>query len=204
MVLRCRPDSHGGGHVAGKFRCSSACAPWASCCRNASGSRISAAVCWDFTLLNLTGYMFDQHLPLFTRGLSLFHGWLPLLLVWLLFRLGYDKRALSAWTSLASGLGARLLSFYSARRRPSGQPQHSRSNELCLRFQRPAAAASGSTKTFMSSCGWACCGSSPFSPPIWPCAKSSPRRNPRAVQNFPSGLFDHFSLYAGAGSPSFW
>ena len=57
-----------------------------------------------FHFLNLTGYMFDPHLPLFTRGLSLFHGWLPLLLVWLLFRLGYDKRALLAWTSLAAGL----------------------------------------------------------------------------------------------------
>jgi hypothetical protein len=55
-------------------------------------------------LLGLTGYMFDPRLPLFTRGLSLFHGWLPLLLVWLLIRLGYDKRALSAWTGLAAGL----------------------------------------------------------------------------------------------------
>src|ERR1022692_1656537 len=57
-----------------------------------------------FHFLNLTSYMFDPHLPLFTRGLSLFHGWLPLLLVWLLFRLGYDKRALTAWTILATGL----------------------------------------------------------------------------------------------------
>jgi hypothetical protein len=57
-----------------------------------------------FRLLGLTGYMFDSRLSLFTRGLSLFHGWLPLLLVWLLFRLGYDKRALSAWTALAAGL----------------------------------------------------------------------------------------------------
>ena len=57
-----------------------------------------------FHLLGLTSYMFDRHLPLFTRGLSLFHGWLPLLLVWLLVRLGYDKRALSAWTGLAAGL----------------------------------------------------------------------------------------------------
>lgn len=55
-------------------------------------------------LLGLTGYMFDPRLPLFTRGLSLFHGWLPLLLVWLLFRVGYDKRALPAWTGLAAGL----------------------------------------------------------------------------------------------------
>src|SRR5947209_16865020 len=55
-------------------------------------------------LLRLTGYMFDPHLPLFIRGLSLFHGWLPVLLVWLLTRLGYDKRALGAWTVLAAGL----------------------------------------------------------------------------------------------------
>ncbi len=58
-----------------------------------------------FHFLNLTGYMFDSHLPLFTRGLSLFHGWLPLLLIWLLFRLGYDKKALPAWTVLAAALG---------------------------------------------------------------------------------------------------
>lgn len=55
-------------------------------------------------LLGLTDYMFDRQPPLFTRGLSLFHGWLPFLLVWLLSRLGYDKRALPAWTGLAAGL----------------------------------------------------------------------------------------------------
>jgi hypothetical protein len=57
-----------------------------------------------FHFLNLTSYMFDPHLPLFTRGLSLFHGWLPFLLVWLLIRLGYDKRALFGWTALAATL----------------------------------------------------------------------------------------------------
>src|SRR5579859_4697421 len=60
-------------------------------------------------LLGLTSYMFDSRLPLFIRGLSLFHGWLPILLVWLLFKLGYDRRALSAWTPLAAGL---LLAGY--------------------------------------------------------------------------------------------
>jgi hypothetical protein len=54
--------------------------------------------------LGLTGYMFDPALPLFTRELSLFHGWLPLLLVWLLARLGYDTRALFAWSALAAAL----------------------------------------------------------------------------------------------------
>jgi len=58
-----------------------------------------------FHFLNLTGYMFDPNVPLFTRGLSLFHGWLPVLLVWLLFRLGYDQRALPVWTVVAAVLG---------------------------------------------------------------------------------------------------
>lgn len=52
-------------------------------------------------LTGMTNYMFDPNLPIFTRGLSLFHGWLPLLLVWLLACVGYDKRALPAWTGLA-------------------------------------------------------------------------------------------------------
>ena len=56
------------------------------------------------SFLGFTGYMFDPQLPLFTRGLSLFHGWLPILLVWLLIRLGYDKRGLYAWTGTASAL----------------------------------------------------------------------------------------------------
>lgn len=58
-----------------------------------------------FPMLKLTAYMFDSHLPLFTRALSLFHGWLPAWLVWLLFRLGYDRRALVAWSLLAAALG---------------------------------------------------------------------------------------------------
>src|SRR5262249_22722605 len=40
-------------------------------------------------------------LPLFTRGLSFFHFWLPLFLLWVLARLGYDRRAFRAWTLLA-------------------------------------------------------------------------------------------------------
>jgi hypothetical protein len=55
-----------------------------------------------FHILGLTDYMFDSNLPLFTRGLSLFHGWLPLVLLWLLSRVGYDTRALPAWTVLAA------------------------------------------------------------------------------------------------------
>lgn len=50
--------------------------------------------------LGLSGYMLDPQIPLFVRGLSLFHGWLPFLLVWLVYRLGYDRRALLVQTVL--------------------------------------------------------------------------------------------------------
>jgi hypothetical protein len=53
------------------------------------------------SLTGLTDYMFEPHRSLFLRGLSLFHGWLPFLLVYLVWKLGYDRRALVAWTALA-------------------------------------------------------------------------------------------------------
>jgi hypothetical protein len=46
----------------------------------------------------MTDYMFETQRSLFLRGLSLFHGWLPFLLIYLLMRTGYDRRALPAWT----------------------------------------------------------------------------------------------------------
>lgn len=52
-------------------------------------------------LTGMTAYMFDSTLPWFTRALSFFHFWLPLLLLWLVWRLGYDARAFKAWTILA-------------------------------------------------------------------------------------------------------
>lgn len=49
----------------------------------------------------LTGYMFNPEYRFFTRFLSFFHFWLPIFLVWLVWRLGYDGRAFVAWTLLA-------------------------------------------------------------------------------------------------------
>jgi len=49
----------------------------------------------------MTDYMFDANIPLFARSLSLFHGWLPFLLVYLVFKTGYDKRAFYIWTVIA-------------------------------------------------------------------------------------------------------
>lgn len=52
-------------------------------------------------LTGMTDYMFDTAKPLFLRGLSLFHGWLPLLIVFLVWKVGYDRRALPAWSILS-------------------------------------------------------------------------------------------------------
>jgi hypothetical protein len=43
-------------------------------------------------LIGGTEYMFDPHVPLFIRLLSLFHVVVPLLLLWTIWRLGYDGR----------------------------------------------------------------------------------------------------------------
>ena len=45
------------------------------------------------SLIGLSAYMFDPRIPLFIRVLSGFHIVLPLLLLWMLHRLGYDQRA---------------------------------------------------------------------------------------------------------------
>ena len=54
---------------------------------------------WPVT--GMTDYMFKHENSLFLRGLSSFHGWLPFLLIYLVWQLGYDRRALPAWTGLA-------------------------------------------------------------------------------------------------------
>ena len=43
-------------------------------------------------LIGGTEYMFDPHVPLLMRLLSLFHIVAPLLLLWAIWRLGYDSR----------------------------------------------------------------------------------------------------------------
>jgi hypothetical protein len=60
----------------------------------------------DFGLLD---YMFDARIPLWARLLSLYHVPLPFLLIWLVWRCGYDVRALWWQTALASAILA--LSF---------------------------------------------------------------------------------------------
>jgi hypothetical protein len=55
-------------------------------------------------LVGMTAYMFNHENSLFLRGLSLFHGWLPFLLVYLVWEFGYDRRGFPAWTVLAWAL----------------------------------------------------------------------------------------------------
>jgi hypothetical protein len=56
------------------------------------------------SLTGMADYMFDADRSLFLRMLSLFHGWLPFLLVYLVWRIGYDRRAFWSWTALAWAL----------------------------------------------------------------------------------------------------
>ncbi|MFO0871856.1 MAG: hypothetical protein U0935_23270 [Pirellulales bacterium] len=72
-----------------------------------------------YPLVGLTGYMFDDRYPLLTRQLSFFHFWLPFVLAWLVWRLGYDRRALAGWGVLATVL---VLFCYLAMPAPPAPP----------------------------------------------------------------------------------
>jgi hypothetical protein len=51
-------------------------------------------------LISIAAYMFDSKLPLYLRSLSIFHLALPPTLLFLVYRLGYDQRALIYQTLL--------------------------------------------------------------------------------------------------------
>ena len=51
-----------------------------------------------------TEYMFDPEKPLWLRGLSLFHLWTIPLLIWLVRRVGYDRRGWWVQTAIAGVL----------------------------------------------------------------------------------------------------
>jgi hypothetical protein len=100
LFLRRHADHSAGRHLAGKRPAGV----------DVRGRDPDPADLWvvDFTVrifgVSLTGttdYMFNPNTSLFLRGLSLFHGWLPFLLVYLVWKLGYDRRGLPAWTGLA-------------------------------------------------------------------------------------------------------
>jgi hypothetical protein len=55
----------------------------------------------DLLRMDATAYMFDATIPPYVRALSLFHVFLPPLLLWLVLRLGYDRRAIVLTTMIA-------------------------------------------------------------------------------------------------------
>jgi hypothetical protein len=56
------------------------------------------------SLTGITDYMLIADHSLFLRLLSLYHAWLPFLLVYLVWKTGYDRRAFWSWTVLFWGL----------------------------------------------------------------------------------------------------
>lgn len=59
------------------------------------------ATAMGMPVTGMTGYMFQDAIPLFARFLSFFHFWLPIVLLWLVLRLGYDRRGLWLWWVVA-------------------------------------------------------------------------------------------------------
>lgn len=50
---------------------------------------------------NATNYMFDHRLSLFGRAISLYHFYIPILLLWMVYKLRYDTRAFVTQTLYA-------------------------------------------------------------------------------------------------------
>ncbi|AGA32841.1 putative transmembrane protein [Thioalkalivibrio nitratireducens DSM 14787] len=81
------------------------------------------------TPLGVVDYMYNPEIALFVRLLSLYHLLLPFVLLWLVWRLGYDRAAWKLWIPI--GLSILLLSFlFSSPERnvnwvwgPGGEPQ---------------------------------------------------------------------------------
>ncbi|TIU18155.1 MAG: membrane-associated protein, partial [Mesorhizobium sp.] len=52
-------------------------------------------------LTGLAAYMFDPREPAYVRALSGFHLFMPVIIIFMLIRQGYDRRAFKAQTALA-------------------------------------------------------------------------------------------------------
>lgn len=98
--------------------------------------------------IGMTAYMFDSSRSLFLRGLSLFHGWLPFLLVFIVARLGYDKRALKNWTLLAWALVTICFFFMPPAGAHLANPQTPRNINYVYGFNDDA------PQTWMSAHAW--------------------------------------------------
>jgi hypothetical protein len=57
-----------------------------------------------------TKYMYNSDMPLYVRILSLYHGWFPFFLIYLINHIGYNKRALYPQLILSNSVC--ILSYY--------------------------------------------------------------------------------------------
>jgi hypothetical protein len=57
-----------------------------------------------------TKYMYNSNIPLYVRFISLYHGWFPFFLLYLIKTVGYDKRALYPQLILSNSIC--ILSYY--------------------------------------------------------------------------------------------
>jgi hypothetical protein len=71
-------------------------------------------------LVGISKYMFDPGVQLYVRALSTFHIWLPILLLWMVKRLGYDWRAILYQIVLSTALliASYILTDPDPRQRP--------------------------------------------------------------------------------------
>lgn len=73
----------------------------------------------DLSPLRMTAFMLSDDLTWFKKALALFHAWLPFVLLYALWKLGYDVRAFVWWTALTCLL---LLVSYLFLPRPPAPP----------------------------------------------------------------------------------
>lgn len=73
-------------------------------------------------LLGITRYMFNPVLPIVTRTISTFHIWLPILLLLLISRVGYDRRAVWMQTLIIAMVLIASYLLTDPRHPPAGYP----------------------------------------------------------------------------------
>ena len=109
-------------------------------------------------LTGLASYMFSPSIPLWVRGLSLFHGWLPILPFWMVWPLGYDRRALPAQIVLPTALLVDLLLLHG---RAARTAKETPTRPLTSTGSSASASRPG-PQTFMPPCAWLAYCSSAF------------------------------------------
>jgi hypothetical protein len=77
---------------------------------------------FGFNLIGIAHYMFISESSLYLRALSFFHFWLPLLLLYAVWRLGYDRRAFAGWTAVSTVLVLVAYFLMPAPPRPADNP----------------------------------------------------------------------------------